>query len=222
MGNTKIEWATTVWNPVTGCTPVSPGCEHCYAKRMANRLRGRCGYPQDDPFRVTVHEDKLSEPLRWRKPRQIFVCSMGDLFHKDVPADLYPKLWRTMDKCPQHRFLILTKRAKRMREVLREMGGYDPGGRIPLSTKYHDFVENVWLGVSVESQDQLHRVRDLLDTPAAVRFVSLEPMLGPVDLTRMPNGTFPMATGGILVVTRSLILPRPASVGMSESKCWPN
>jgi len=88
MAQTKIEWADAVWNPVTGCTPISEGCKNCYAERMARRLAGRCGYPNNEPFRITLHSDRLNEPLKWKKPRRVFVCSMGDLFHDDV-ADEY-------------------------------------------------------------------------------------------------------------------------------------
>ena len=100
MSKTRIEWADAVWNPVTGCTPVSEGCRNCYARRMAQRLRGRYGYPKHEPFGVTCHEDRLLEPLRWRKPRRIFVCSMGDLFHKDVPADFIDRVWAVMGSIP--------------------------------------------------------------------------------------------------------------------------
>ncbi len=96
MGKTSIEWATDVWNPVTGCSPVSEGCANCYAARFAKRLAGRCGYPKDEPFRVTLHPERLGEPLRWRKPRRVFVASMGDLFHKDVPDEFIDEVWRVM------------------------------------------------------------------------------------------------------------------------------
>ncbi|MEW6044989.1 MAG: DUF5131 family protein [Bacillota bacterium] len=118
MGQTKIEWATDVWNPVTGCTPVSEGCANCYAKRMAHRLRGRFGYPADDPFRVTLHPERLEEPMRWKKPRRVFTGSMTDLFHEEVPDDFLDHIFAVMALCPQHTFLLLTKRPERMRSYL--------------------------------------------------------------------------------------------------------
>src|SRR5690606_21334656 len=145
MGQTRIEWADAVWNPITGCTPISEGCENCYARRMAKRLRGRYGYPKDDPFKVTLHPDKLSEPLKWKKPRRIFVCSMGDLFHEDVPFDYITKVfdvmcaWRWPNKeaerlgdeslleDPGHTFMILTKRPERVDEWLWWVFQYWPG-----------------------------------------------------------------------------------------------
>ena len=176
---TKIEWATESWNPITGCTPVSEGCEHCYARRMAQRLKGRFGYPEDDPFRVTFHPDKLDQPLHWKKPRMIFVCSMGDLFHKDVPHHTYIEnevpvnhIYITAKRCPQHIFLILTKRPKVMKSFFSWITAF--GGKIP---------DNLWLGVSVENQQRAdERIPILLQIPAAKRFVSIEPMLGPVEL----------------------------------------
>jgi len=162
---TKIEWAEESWNPVTGCSRVSEGCANCYAERMAKRLAGRCGYPADDPFRVTFHEDKLPAPLHWKKPRVVFVCSMGDLFHEDVTYEELTMVWNVMLEADWHLFLVLTKRPERMREFI----------RVPLP--------NVWLGVSAENQARAdERIPVLLSIPAAKRFVSIEPMLGPVEL----------------------------------------
>jgi len=177
---TKIEWCQETWNPVTGCTPISEGCTHCYAQRMAKRLAGRYGYPADYPFKVTFHPDRLEDPLKWRKPRQIFVCSMGDLFHDDVSFYDIEKVFNTINDCdPQrnggvdHRFLILTKRPKRMKSFF-EMSDND--WRIALNP-------SIWLGVTAENQKRAdERIPILLQIPAAVRFVSVEPMLGPVDL----------------------------------------
>ena len=115
MAESRIEWTEMVWNPVTGCTPVSAGCEHCYAKRMATRLAGRYGYPQEQPFAVTLHPDRLTEPLRWRKPRTVFVCSMGDLFHEQVPDYYIDRVLAVMAAREQHTFLVLTKRPARPR-----------------------------------------------------------------------------------------------------------
>lgn len=180
---TQIEWTDegVTWNPVTGCTPVSPGCANCYARRMAQRLRGRCGYPADDPFRVTLHPERLDQPLRWRKSRQIFVCSMGDLFHEDVPAEYVASVWRIMAACPQHTFQVLTKRPARMLEWVRQADAAcaPVADRLPGSWP----LPNVWLGVTAEDQERAdERIPLLLQCPAAVRFVSVEPMLGPVSL----------------------------------------
>lgn len=188
---TKIEWThrpgTTgeTWNPVTGCTKISEGCAHCYAERMSKRLKGRFGYPEDDPFRVTVHPDKLELPLRWKKPRTVFVCSMGDLFHKDVPTQTIALVWRMMNKASRHTFLVLTKRPKRMAYFLKQ---YDIQ---PLPS--------VWLGVTTENQQRANeRIPLLLQCPAAVRFVSVEPMLGPVDIRGALGFSFSDAHEGFL------------------------
>ena len=171
MAETKIEWADRVWNPVTGCTPISEGCTYCYAKRMATRLKGRFGYPEDEPFRVTFHPDRLDQPLKWKKPRRIFVPSMGDLFHKDVRYGAIRDVFDIIEHCSWHTFLVLTKRPLRMGHSIK--------------TWFADIIpDNLWLGISAENQQTLdERASILLQIPAAKRFVSLEPMLGPVDLT---------------------------------------
>lgn len=200
---TKIEWAEETWNPVTGCSPVSEGCRNCYAKRMAQRLRGRCGYPEDEPFKVTFHPNQLRQPSRWKKPRRVFVCSMGDLFHDDVPERWISAVFLAMQKAKKHTFLILTKRPERMAEFLDRWGHCDndyPEDRGFLSAdcsagkplgyghyrregRQRDPLSNVWLGVTAENQEQAdRRIPILLSIPAAVRFVSVEPMLGPVDI----------------------------------------
>ena len=115
MNKTKIEWAEATWNPITGCSKMSEGCKNCYAERMAKRLAGRYGYPKDEPFGVTFHPDRLEQPMRWRKPRRIFVCSMSDLFHKDVPFKYIADVFQCIADCSQHIFLILTKRPERMK-----------------------------------------------------------------------------------------------------------
>lgn len=170
---TKIEWAEEIWNPVTGCSPVSEGCQNCYAKRMANRLRGRYGYPEDKPFKVTSHPDRLDQPLKWKKPRRIFVCSMGDLFHKDVPFSFICDVFARILLETRHTFLILTKRPERMKEFFDTL----LVKKLPLP--------NVWLGVTAENQDQADlRIPILLEIPAKVRFVSVEPMLTVMDLEK--------------------------------------
>ncbi len=174
--STKIEWATEVWNPVTGCTPISEGCQNCYAKRMAQRLKGRFGYPEDEPFRVTFHIDKLDQPHRWKKPRQIFVCSMGDLFHESVKGDW---MWRILDSAfdspsyHRHIFLFLTKHPKKMAEEMNNWMRNNALSSLP---------KRWWLGVSVESDKYRWRIEDLIKIPAAKRFVSYEPALGPLDV----------------------------------------
>ena len=183
MGNTKIEWADRVWNPVTGCTKISPGCQNCYAERMAKRLRGRCGYDADEPFRVTLHPERLEEPMRWLKPSMVFVCSMGDLFHDDVPDEFIHRVFATIGQCPQHTFIILTKRPKRMKAFIEDYYAYkSPSG----DEQGLHIQPNVWLGVTAENQEMAdRRIPILLQIPATVRCVSVEPMLGPVDLTRV-------------------------------------
>ena len=170
MSTSKIGWTDATWNPVTGCTPCSEGCAHCYAARMAKRLAGRFGYPEGDGFAVAVHPgDRFTAPLRWSKPRRVFVCSMGDLFHEDVPYEAIAAVWDVMGDCPQHQFQVLTKRPARMLEIVRALN---------LSAAPH-----VWLGVTAENQQRAdERIPLLLQMPDAVRFVSVEPMLGPVDL----------------------------------------
>lgn len=193
MGKTKIEWADRVWNPVTGCTKISPGCQNCYAERMAKRLRGRCGYPADDPFRVTLRPERLEEPLRWRKPGMIFVCSMGDLFHDDVPFDFIDRVFKRINGSPQHDFLILTKRPERMREYFARSMKFlcaacqGTGCSYCLDHGYQNWemkpYSNVWLGVTAENQEMAdERIPILLQIPAAVRFVSVEPMLGDINI----------------------------------------
>ena len=119
MGKSKIEWLQggRVWNPVTGCTKVSEGCRNCYAFRMSKRLAGRNGYPKDNPFAVTLHPERLEEPLHWKKPQRIFLCSMGDWMHKDVPNEFIDKILDTITACPQHTFLTLTKRPKTLKKT---------------------------------------------------------------------------------------------------------
>lgn len=170
MSRSTIEWTNATWNPVTGCTKTSPGCKHCYAERMAKRLRamGQANYARG--FQLTLQEHMLDIPLRWRKPRLVFVNSMSDLFHKDVPTPFIQRVFQTMEQAPQHTFQVLTKRADRLREVAHQL----------------PWPENVWMGVSVENADYLDRINDLRTVPANVRFLSLEPLLGPlteIDLT---------------------------------------
>jgi len=182
MSATRIEWADKVWNPVTGCTPISAGCEHCYAKRMATRLAGRVGYPADDPFRVTLHSDKMGEPRTWRKPQRVFVCSMGDLFHDAVPYEWIRDVFQMMMfTAPQHTYMILTKRPERLMKWM--LINYDP----ETMYRFRDLYPHIWLGVTAENQRQADiRVPILLSIPATVHFVSVEPMLGRVSFVGWP------------------------------------
>ena len=173
MGQSSIEWTDVTWNPATGCTKVSPGCAHCYAEAVAPRtFRGR-------PFTdVKFHPERLEQPLHWRKPRRVFVNSMSDLFHEDLPVSVIYDIFEVMRRCPQHVFQVLTKRPERMRSLL---NGCITGIEAPLP--------NVWLGVSVENQAMAdERIPVLLDTPAALRFLSVEPLLGPVDISPWLHG----------------------------------
>jgi protein gp37 len=169
---TKIEWCDETWNPITGCTPISAGCKNCYAARMAKRLAGRFGYPKDEPFRPgTFHRDKFSQPAKWKKPRRIFVCSMGDLFHEAVAWSAKESAFAVMAAAPWHTYMVLTKRPEEMLKFI-DHPQFEAGP-----------FPHVWLGVSVENQAAANeRIPILLEIPAAKRFVSCEPLLGPVDL----------------------------------------
>ena len=192
MADSAIEWTDVVWNPTTGCDRISPGCDNCYALTMAARLKGmgQAKYQNDgDPrtsgpgFALTVHPDTLDLPLTWRKPRRVFVNSMSDLFHKDVPEGFVGRVFNVMAQTPQHTYQVLTKRPQRMARVLGPDGcGFyaseNPGLPCPQP--------NVWLGTSIESDRYAFRADHLRATPAAVRWLSLEPLLGPLpslDLT---------------------------------------
>lgn len=178
MGDTKIDWSDKVWNPVSGCTPVSAGCKNCYAKRMAKRLKGMGTPGYENEFEVTLHLERLNEPLKWKKPRRVFVCSMGDLFHKDVPFEFIEKVFSIIYDSPHHTFMILTKRPERMKLFFE-----NPGARPMafLSTALSIPHNNLYLGVSVEDQATAdERIPLLLQTPAAKRFISYEPALGPI------------------------------------------
>ena len=178
---TGIEYGQVAWNPVTGCTKISEACQNCWAERMSKRLAGRCGYDKDEPFKVTLHPDRLDQPLKWKKPRTVLVSFMGDLFHEDVPTTFIDQVLEIIASCPQHTFLALTKRPENLEHKIygtttdnpfRQLGG-------------GDYLANLWLGVTAENQARAdERIPVLLQIPAAVRFVSIEPMLGPVDLSK--------------------------------------
>ena len=180
---TNIEWATETWSPITGCTPISPGCKNCYAARMAKRLAGRFGYPADEPFRPTFHEDRLDQPFKWKKRRMIFVCSMGDLFvGLPPPEGSWPIIDRILGVCndaPQHIFLLLTKRPEAAWYYFNSPMYRAPGLRSEL------LAENIWFGVTAENQALYdERWNIAAQIPAAVHFVSGGPLLGPIDIAK--------------------------------------
>ena len=171
--SSSIEWTDATWNPVTGCTKVSPGCDHCYAMRFAERFRGVAGHPYEQGFDLKLHEARLGQPGRWRKPRRVFVNSMSDLFHGKIPKEYVDRVFGAMEGAAHHTYQLLTKRSGRMHRYLsgRYADANPPG--------------HLWMGVSVEDSKRLARVRHLLASPAAVRFLSLEPLLedlGELDL----------------------------------------
>jgi protein gp37 len=161
----KIEWTEMTWNPVTGCSKVSAGCKFCYAERMAKRLQSMGLDRYRNGFEVTLHEDLVNLPYAWKQPRLVFVNSMSDLFHEKVPFSFIEKVFDTMTRCPQHTFQILTKRSQRLREVSLDL----------------PWPPNIWMGVSVEDDKVLTRITDLQTVPASIRFLSCEPLIGPIN-----------------------------------------
>lgn len=168
MAKTNIQWTDDTWNTITGCTPVSPACANCYARKHAVRLHGnpneKVSFKYRNGFRLTLHPQYLDEPLSWRKPRLVFVNSMSDTFHEDVPQDFIEALFNRMAGCPDHTFQVLTKRAERLAHLSRVL----------------PWPDNVWTGVTIENADYLHRLDFLRQVPARIRFVSFEPLLGPI------------------------------------------
>jgi protein gp37 len=188
---TAIEWTDATWNPTTGCDRVSPGCANCYALTLAARLKamGQPRYQRDgDPrtsgpgFGLTLHEDKIDQPLRWRKPRMVFVNSMSDLFHEEVPEEFLRQVWDVMVEAKQHTFQVLTKRPE---NAARFLAGYWHGGDTSVFVSPNRPARNVWLGTSIENARYTYRADILRETPAAVRFISAEPLLGSL----FPRGT---------------------------------
>lgn len=179
-GKSKIEWTATynadgsvrnegkTWNPVTGCDEVSPGCNNCYARTFAERFRGVPGHPYEQGFDLKLWPDRLNIPLQWKKPTTIFANSMSDLFHKDVPDEFIMQVFETMNKARHHIFQVLTKRPSRVALMAHEL----------------TWTKNIWLGTSVESQDYTWRIDKLCLVPAKIRFVSAEPLLGPLNIER--------------------------------------
>jgi protein gp37 len=162
--NSKIEWTEATWNPLAGCTKISPGCKFCYAERLAIRLQAMGNHAYARGFQLTLHEDSLDLPLRWRKPRTVFVNSMSDLFQENVPPEFIAKVFDVMNKASWHTFQVLTKRAERL---------YELNSRLR-------WTPNIWMGVSVENEDHAGRIDYLRRTSATLRFLSLEPLIGPV------------------------------------------
>lgn len=170
--NTSIEWSSSSWNPITGCNKISPGCKNCYAERLAKRLKamGQANYKRG--FKLTLQPQMLELPLGWKKPQTIFVNSMSDLFHKDVPLDYIQQVFDVMRRAHWHRFQVLTKRSSRLAEL----------------SPFLEWSPNIWMGVSVESQKYVYRIDNLRRTGAAIKFLSLEPLLGALknlDLSEM-------------------------------------
>jgi len=198
-----IEWTDATWNPVRGCTKISPGCKHCYAERFAERFRGVANHPFEQGFDLRLVPEKLEMPLKWHTPKRIFVNSMSDLFHEDVPTEYIGKVGRTMEKAHWHTYQILTKRQDRMRVLLsREL-------------KWMSALRNVWFGVSVEDREHgFPRIESLRHTPASVRFLSVEPLLedlGSLDLRGIDwvivggesgHGARPMKEAWVLSILR--------------------
>jgi len=163
--SSKIEWTDATWNPVTGCTKVSQGCKYCYAQRFAERFRGISGHPFEQGFDLRLWPERLEMPLHWKEPRRIFVNSMSDLYHERVPTAFIRRAFDTMNLARWHTFQILTKRARRLGQLALEL----------------NWSPNIWQGVSIENMDVAWRADELRRVPASVRFLSLEPLLGPLD-----------------------------------------
>jgi len=166
--NSTIEWTNATWNPVTGCTKISAGCDNCYAERFSERFRGVPGHPFEAGFDLTLRPDRLEQPLKWRKPKMIFVNSMSDLFHKSIPAGYVDQVFDTMEQAGHHVFQVLTKRSSRMRNYVNAR--YAASGAPP----------HIWLGASVEDGSKLSRVEHIRQMAASIRFLSIEPLIGPV------------------------------------------
>ena len=164
MAQSSIEWTQLTWNPTTGCDKISAGCKFCYAEIMSRRLKAMGVEKYKNNFKLTLHEDELTTPYTWKKPQIVFVNSMSDLFHKDVELEFIRKVFDVMNNTPQHIYQILTKRSKRLK----------------LLAPHLNWTENIWMGVSVENEKVSHRILDLAKTPAEVKFLSVEPLIGPL------------------------------------------
>ena len=163
-----IEWTDATWNPVTGCTKISPGCDNCYAARFSERFRGVRGHPFESGFDLTLRPERISQPLEWKKPRMIFVNSMSDLFHKEIPKSHISRVFDTMEKADWHTYQVLTKRSSLLKRFLNERY---PARKAP---------PHIWFGVSVENEGAVSRISHLQGSNAGVRFLSVEPLIGPI------------------------------------------
>lgn len=166
MGKSAIEWTESTWNPVTGCTKISPGCEHCYAELLSKRLKAMGNPKYARGFQVTLHQDYIDEPLHWKTPQIIFVNSMSDLFHENVPDDFIIQVFNVMRKAKWHKFQVLTKRSDRLLQL----------------SPFLPWSPNIWMGVSVETMDYTFRIEHLREVGAQLKFLSLEPLLGDLNL----------------------------------------
>jgi len=171
MAESKIEWTGSTWNPITGCDKHSSGCQNCYAEKMANRLKNMRLEKYKNAFRLTLHEDEIEKPLTMKKPQTIFVCSMSDIFHKDVPDSFILRLFEVMNKAHWHTFQVLTKRAERISDLKDKI----------------NWTSNIWLGVTVESDEYTHRIDHLRESGAHIKFLSIEPMLSAIPNMNLTN-----------------------------------
>lgn len=171
MAQSSIEWTEMTWNPVTGCNKISAGCKFCYAEVMTKRLQAMGVDKYKDGFKVRTHEDALSIPYTWKKSKVVFVNSMSDLFHNDVPIEFIKKVFEVMNDNPQHVFQVLTKRSERLLEIHNEL----------------NWTHNIWMGVSVENEKVMHRIDDLRKTDARTKFLSCEPLIGPLPNMNLQN-----------------------------------
>lgn len=171
MSKSKIEWTEVTWNPTTGCDKVSAGCKNCYAEIFAKRLKAMGSDKYINGFKLSVHPDVLNEPKKYRSSKIIFVNSMSDLFHKDIPLDFLKSVFEVMNDTPRHIYQVLTKRADRLEQL----------------SHHFTWTENIWMGVSVENNDFVHRINHLRNTPAKIKFLSLEPLLSPLPKLNLHN-----------------------------------
>lgn len=164
MATSSIEWTELTWNPVTGCTKISPGCKFCYAEVMSRRLKAMAVEKYKNGFKIRTHSDSLNIPFTWKKPKVVFVNSMSDLFHPEVPLDFIKAVFAVMNQTPKHIYQVLTKRSERLLELSSEL----------------NWTPNIWMGVSVENEKYTYRIDELSKTPAKTKFLSIEPLIGPV------------------------------------------
>lgn len=177
--NSKIQWTNATWNPLTGCTKISPGCKNCYAEKMAERLQAMGSSKYKNGFKLTLQPDALTEPYKWKKPRLVFVNSMSDLFHDNVPLEYIKEVFKVMNNCSQHQFQVLTKRANRLLHFAPDL----------------NWTKNIWIGVSVENQDYVYRIDYLREVSAHIRFISFEPLIGPIIKPNLENISWAICGG---------------------------